>query len=317
MSLKRVKFWGLTRKETMPSLKSLPYALIHGDIVPIDKAQVSIMTNALHYGTGVFSGIKGYRSAQSTSIFRLTDHIERLRSSCVALGFPFSFDAAKIEEYFIELTRRNKPSAITYYRPLIYRSDTQLAPDITGEYDFALYMLEMPSYFSKTEGLSVCISEWQRNSSSAIPPQTKATGGYINSALAIHAAKQAGYDSAIMLTNKGTVSEGAVMNIFLVKDNVLITPDIESDILAGITRRTVLELAKEMHIKTVERVVMPQELLEADEIFFSGTATDITWCKSISNTLISEQKGPLTAQLQMAYKDLIKTHPHLFTAISY
>lgn len=314
---KRVKFWGLTRKETMPSLKPLPYALIRGEIVPVDQAQVSIMTNSLHYGTGVFSGIKGYGSIDGISIFRLADHIERLRNSCVALGFPFFFDAAKIEKQFTELTKRNKPSAITYYRPLIYRSDTQLAPDITGEYDFALYMLEMPSYFSKTEGLSVCISDWRRNSSAAIPPQTKATGGYINSALAIHAARQAGYDSAIMLTHKGTVSEGAVMNLFLVKDNVLITPDVESDILAGITRRTILEIAKEMRVKTTERTVMPEELYDADEVFFSGTATDITWCKSIDNTLISEQKGPLTAQLQTAYNGLIKTHSHLFTTISY
>lgn len=300
----------------MPAFQPYPYALFEGEIVPIEEAKLSIMTNSLHYGVGIFGGIKAIETENGVAIFRLRDHLKRLENSIDVLGFPFEFDLEQTEKTIIKLTKMNKLAGITYIRPLIYRSDTMLSPDIAGEYSLAVYMMHMPHYFDPEKGLKVCVSSWQRNSDSSIPPKTKATGGYINSALAIDEAHRKGYDSAIMLDKHGQVSEGAVMNIFLVKDGKLITPSVDSDILEGIVRRTVLELAVEMKIEVEERKVEKSELYTADEVFFTGTAANITWCKSIDDTEISPQIGPLTEKFVKTFANLPQTHTQYFTLIS-
>lgn len=294
-----------------------PFSFMRGKIVPVEDAKVSIMTNALQYGGGVFGGIRGYPTPHGLSVFRLDEHLSRLKASCELMEFLFTFDKAQIKSHFIELIKCNKPDVSTYFRPFIYRSDTHLSPDIEGDYDFALYMLKMPHYFDPSRGLKVRISSWQRISDNVIPPKGKVSGGYVNSALAIHEARKDGFDSAIMLNRTGNVSEGAVMNVFLVKKGKLITPDLNSDILEGITRRTVIELATEMGIAVQERPVTPQELIDADEVFFSGTAANISWCAVIDSTTIGKSPGPITQKLATAFTDLLHTHPHLFTAVHY
>lgn len=299
----------------MPAFQPYPYALFEGKIVPIEEATLSVMTNALHYGVGVFGGIKAFEMDNGVVIFRLHDHVKRLADSVKVLGFPFEFDAKKTEKTIVELAKKNDLTEVTYIRPLIYRSDTMLSPDIAGDYSLVVYMMHMPNYFDPEKGLRVCVSSWQRNSDNSIPPKTKATGGYINSALAIDEAHKKGYDSAIMLDKNGHVSEGAVMNIFLVKDSKLITPSVDSDILEGIVRRTVLELAAEMKIEVEERKVEKSELYTADEVFFTGTAANITWCQSIDETIISDKIGPLTEKFVKTFADLPQTHPQYFTSI--
>ncbi|MBI5357331.1 branched-chain amino acid transaminase [Candidatus Saccharibacteria bacterium] len=297
------------------NFKPYPYAYFEGAIVPIEQAQISIMTNSLHYGIGIFGGLKIFMTQDGPAIFRLDDHLERMRKSVEILGFRYDFDSIKIKKIILELASKNNPTSTTYIRPLVYRSDTNISPDIAGDYELAVYMLDMPAYFDPSSGLKVCVSSWQRNSDNAIPPRTKATGGYINSALAIDEARGKGYDSAIMLDKNGNVSEGAVMNIFLVKDGELITPSLDSDILEGITRKTIIEIANRSDIKVTERKVKPEELYEADEVFFSGSATNITWCSVIDEKEISSQVGPITQKLISDFGDLPELSPELFTKI--
>ncbi len=300
----------------MPAFKPYPYAYFQKKVVPIENAQISIMTNGLHYGVGIYGGFKAYETNDGVKIFRLDDHLQRMKNSVGILNFPFEFDVEETKKTVLELAAKNKLTSVSYIRPLIYRSDIVLSPDIAGEYDLAIYMMHMPDYFDSAKGLDVCVSSWQRNSDNAIPPRTKATGGYINSALAINDAHAAGYDSAIMLDSRGNVSEGAVMNIFLVKKGKLITPSSDSDILEGITRKTIIELAKEMGIELEERIVDRSELYTAEEVFFTGTAANVTWCKSIDKTEIGKTIGPVTKKLATAFDNLVETHPQYFTKVS-
>lgn len=299
----------------MATFKQYPHAFIRGQVVPFEEATVSIATNALHYGGGIFGGIKAIKTDKGLAVFRLDDHIARLQKSCRILHFPFELDADKVKQQIIELIQKNQPTGTTYIRPLIYRSDTALAPAIDGEYDLAIYLLDMPNYFDPTKGTRVMVSSWQRNADNAIPPRTKATGGYINSALAINDATENGFDSAIMLDAQGNVSEGAVMNIFLVRDGKLITPSTDSSILEGITRRTVIELAQEWGIEIVERSVNRSELYIADEVFFCGTAANISWCPQIDSTTFGAKPGAITQRFIDAFDELPQTHPDLYTVV--
>lgn len=295
--------------------QTYPYAIFEKNIVPLEEARISIMTNALHYGIGIFGGIKVFDTPDGPGIFRLDDHIERMEKSAKTLNFRYEFNVARIKEDILKLAKKNKINPQAYIRPIIYRSDTRISPAIEGDYDLAVYMLDMPPYYNYEEGIHVSISSWQRNSSQAIPPKTKATGGYINSALAIDEAKKLGFDSAIMLDKDGYVSEGAVMNLFLVKDGKLITPSSDNDILEGITRKTIIEIASEAKIPFAEGKIEKEELYTADEVFFCGTATDVTWCSKIDDKTISKSRGPITAKIEEEFLALPKKHPELFTGV--
>lgn len=283
----------------------LPYAYFKGKLIPFADAQVSIATNALHYGNAIFGGIKGYYQTNgSIGIFRLDDHITRLLNSAKILGYHFNMSPAQLSKIFIDLTKKNAPNQTVYYRPLIYRSDIRLAPDIDGEYDLAMYMLALEDYFDNNDGLNVCVSSWQRNSDNALPPRTKAAGGYVNAALAIRDAKAAGFDSAIMLDDSGHVSEGAVMNMFVVRGGNLVTSYVSADILEGITRQTVIDLAAQLKIPVVERPIDRTELYIADELFFCGTGTGLNWCRSVDKIEVSAQAGPIFNKLAAAYQKI-------------
>ena len=301
----------------MPNFKPYPHVFINGKILALADANISIMTNALHYGGGVFAGIKAYDTPSGMALFRLRDHVLRMQASCKILRFPYVFDPDKVEAHIIEICVKNNLKGKAYIRPLIYRSDTELSPDIMGKYDLAIYVLDMSksSYVDSTKGLSVCVSSWQRNSDNALPPRTKATGGYLNSSLAIHDAHASGFDSAILQNDQGQVGEGAVMNLFIVKDGKLITPSVDADILEGITRKTIIELAVELGIPVIERPINRSELYIADEMFFCGTAVEIAWCQSVDHVEISPKQGSITAKLTQSYHSLPSTHAKLFTII--
>ncbi len=294
----------------------LPFAFFEDTIVPFSDAKISIATNGLQYGIAIFGGIKGYlQNDGSIGIFRLEDHLQRMERSAKILRFPYEFRADQIKQTFVELTKKNKPTSDVYYRPFIYRSDTALSPSISGDYSFSLHLLAVGDYFDKSRGMKVSVSSWVRNSDNALPPRTKASGGYVNAALAMHDAKTAGYDAAIMLDGEGQVGEGAVMNLFMVRDGVLYTPQVTADILEGITRRSVIELAEQAGIKTAERPIDRTELYIADEVFFSGTATELSWVEQVDGVSISTAPGKVFSEIQKRFQQATHDPKHQWLTI--
>lgn len=294
-----------------PKAAAFPHAWFEGGIVPIEQAQVSIMTNALQYGTGWFAGVRGYLSADKKSfhIFRLDDHIHRFLSSAKILGVKIRHSSEELRNIIIDLTRKNAPTCDTYYRPFAYLGSLALSPDLSHDeyFDFALYMIPLGDYLATDRGNSVGVSTWRRISDTSIPARAKISGGYINSALAKKEAHDRGFVEAIVLTDDGHVSEGSAMNVFIVRNGVLITTPKYEDILEGITRHTILTLAHEMGIPTEERSIDRTELYIADEAFFSGTGAQVAWIDSVDGRKVSDgTEGFITKKLRDRFFNIVR-----------
>jgi branched-chain amino acid aminotransferase len=276
----------------------LPYAYFQGQIVPFAEAKISIATHALHYGTAAFGGLRGIPDPQNPDqvlLFRLDRHCRRLSQSARLLCF--DLPAERIEQVIVELIQKNRPSTSFYIRPLVYTSDLGISPRLHNiEKDFFVYGLELGDYLSP-EGVSCRISSWARQEDRSLPLRGKITGAYITSSLAKTEAAQAGYDEAILMNSQGKVSEASGMNIFIVRNGVLITPSFDQDILEGITRDSVLTLARDLGIPTQERPVDKSELLIADEAFLTGTAAKITPIRQIEQYVLPPSR-PITEQLR-------------------
>ena len=276
----------------------LPIAYFRGDFIPFDQAKVSIATHALHYGTAAFAGLRGLpdpQNAKQILLFRLDRHCKRMSNSAKFLHH--ELPAEKIQETIIEFVKRNKPAESFYIRPLVYTSDLGIAPRLHDvEKDFFIYGLPLGDYLSP-EGISCRISSWYRQEDRSLPLRGKISGTYITSALAKTEAVNSGFDEPIMLNAQGKVSEASGMNIFMVRDGTLVTPGYDQDILEGITRDSILTLAKEMGIPTQERAVDKTELFIADEVFLSGTAARITPIKKIENYTTPTNR-PITGKLK-------------------
>lgn len=288
----------------------LPFVYFEGEIRPIEDAKVSITTQALQYGTGVFAGIRGYldQDGSTINIFRLTDHFRRFSQSAALIKIGLPFDVEGLSALAVELTRRNAPTSNVYFRPFAYKAGLDLGPTLGGIEDgFALFMLPLGDYYSAENGLSVMVSSWQRVADAAIPARGKISGSYINSAIAKDEAATYGFDDAILLNNQGKVSEGSACNIMLVRNGVLITPPITADILEGITRRSILQLARDLQIPTEERAVDRSELYLADEIFFCGTGVQVTPVTRVDKRPIGKGKpGAITLRLQSRFFDIVQ-----------
>ncbi|HSW47646.1 MAG TPA: branched-chain amino acid transaminase, partial [Candidatus Saccharimonadales bacterium] len=235
---------------------SFPYAFFDGKVVKIEDAKVSIMTNALQYGTAIFGGIRGYYNAEEKSlfVFRLDDHTKRFLSSVKILGCSFPYSQEQLKKIILDLIKKNNPTTNCYLRPFGYVGNTELGPNFANTtLDFSLHMIPLEEYMPVSKGLSLNVSSWQRISDNAIPTRAKISGGYANSALARKEATDGGFDEAILLNSRGYVSEGSAENIFLVRDGKLITPGLSEGVLEGITRRSVMQMAKDMEIVTIER----------------------------------------------------------------
>ena len=268
----------------------LPRAFFRGSFVDFDDAQISIATHGLQYGTGAYAGLRGEIDSQTgeVALFRLDDHVTRFLQAAKVLEFELEFDYVK--NAILEFVRQNKPTKSFYIRPFIYTSELAIAPRLFNiEKDFNIYGLELGNYLSP-EGVTCCISSWQKISDNAIPLRAKITGTYISSALAKTEAHHRGFDEAILLNDKGTISEASAMNIFMVRDDKLITPPTTDGILEGITRKSVLELAQELGIPTIERSIDKNELLIADEVFLTGTAAKITPVTKIEQYTMPSKK---------------------------
>ncbi|MCX7996402.1 MAG: branched-chain amino acid transaminase [Patescibacteria group bacterium] len=280
-----------------------PYAFFEGKVVPVAEANVSIMTNALQYGTGIFSGIRGYYNAEGDfiSIFRLEDHIKRFLQSFRIIGVKLEYDHKQLCEITIDLMKRNAPRTDTYIRPFGYAGSLNLSPNLERDstFAFAEYMIPLGEYIPVDKGISVMVSSWRRVTDNTIPSRAKITGAYMNSALAKQEANRNGHEEAIFLNEAGSVVEGSAMNIFLVRDGVLITPAKYDDILEGITRRSIITLANDMGIPVEERTVDRSELYVADEAFFSGTGAQVSWISAIDHRPVGDgTRGPITTKLQ-------------------
>jgi branched-chain amino acid aminotransferase len=285
------------------------YAFFQGKVTDLENAKVSIMTNALQYGTGVFGGIRGYydEDSKTLSIFRLRDHYKRFLSSINLLGCDFPYTLDELINIHIDLVKQNSPRCNSYFRPFAYVGNTSLGPNLQNvTLDYALYMIPLEEYMPLTKGLSLMISSWRRVSDNSIPARGKFSGAYLNSAFARKEANDNGFDEAILLTENGNVCEGSAENLFMVRDGVLITPSPSDDILEGITRRTLMQLARDNNIPVVERTIDRSELYLADEVFLSGTGCQLAWVLAIDRRTISKEIGPISEQLRKEYFAVVR-----------
>jgi branched-chain amino acid aminotransferase len=274
----------------------LPYAWFGGRCVPFAEATISVATHALHYGTGAFGGMRALPNPSDPGeilLFRADRHARRLSQSARLLLTELAEDT--IMDGIVQILRANRPSTPVYLRPFVYTSDLGIAPRLHDiETDFLIYGIELGDYLSP-DGVSCRISSWTRQEDRSLPLRGKISGAYITSSLAKTEAVKSGFDEALLLNSRGKVSEASGMNLFIVRDGVLITPGVDQDILEGITRASVLELAQAMGIPTLERPVDKSELFVADEVFLSGTAAKVTPVRRVETTDMPGNRPVMTA----------------------
>jgi branched-chain amino acid aminotransferase len=266
---------------------------------------VSIATHALNYGTGIFEGIRAYWNPEQEQlyVFRLRDHFERMAASCRVLRIELPGDADALSELVVELLRRNEVRSDAYIRPLAYKAARSIKVALTDlRSAFSMFTFPLGDYLPTT-GLTAKTASWRRISDDSIPARAKITGAYVNTALAVDEAHEANADEAIFLTRDGHVSEGGSANLFLVRDGELITPPGTDDILEGITRDSLLRLAREeLGLRVTERSVDRTELYVADEVFFCGTGAQVAPCVKIdARTVGTGTIGPVSHALADLY----------------
>ena len=283
------------------------YVWFDGKFVTLDKATVPVTTHAIHYGTSVFEGIRAYWNSKNLFIFRLEDHIKRFRNSGRYYSISLKFSNKQIENAIINLCKKNNMKKSCYIRPFYFVGEyginlhvTEKAPTIV-----AIFMFPFGDLFNK-KGITAGVSSWRKFSVSTTPPQAKMGGNYLNSILATQEAKRNGYDEAILLDKLGNVSEAPGENIFIVKNNQIITPPLSSSALAGITRDSIFQLAKDRGYKVVIREISRSELYIAEEVFLSGTAAEITPIIRIDKNEIGNGRvGAITSEIMSDYTDLV------------
>lgn len=282
----------------------------NGKFVAEIEAVVPVTTHALHYGTGCYEGIRAYYDAESESLlgFRIEDHFKRFERSCAVMHIKLPHSAKELTKIVLELLQKNFAETDIYIRPLAFKSDPAI-----GNFDLsklkeslAIYCIPLGRHYEEGKGLSAKISNWIRVSDNMIPPRAKITGSYANSCLAKTEASLGGYDEAIFLTKDGFVSEGSTENIFIVKNGKVFTPSENSDILAGITRDTIINLCKDLRIKFAEKSISKKELFSADEVFFSGTGAEIAGVTKIDGKNIGNGKvGEITEKIKKLYFEIV------------
>ncbi|MEB3303119.1 MAG: branched-chain amino acid transaminase [Cyanobium sp.] len=276
----------------------LPFAWFGGKCVPFADATLSVATHALHYGTGAFGGMRGLPNPEDPKeilLFRADRHAHRLSQSARLLQT--TLDEQQVMEVIRTFIQANRPSKPFYMRPFVYTSGLGISPRLHDVVtDFLVYGIEMGDYLSP-DGVSCRISSWTRQEDRSLPLRGKISGAYITSSLAKTEAVKSGFDEALLLNSRGKVSEASGMNLFIVRDGNLITPGVDQDILEGITRASILEIAPRMGIPVIERAVDKSELFIADEVFLSGTAARITPVRCVESTDLPT-KRPLMEQLR-------------------
>jgi branched-chain amino acid aminotransferase len=280
-----------------------------GEFLKSNDARVSVLSHALHYGTGVFEGIRAYHRSDNVYVFRLKEHMERLKDSAKIYFMDLKNSVEDLCSATVESIARNEMRCQTYIRPIVFKGfgGIDLNPTKAPTH-VAICPFKFESYFeNQKSGLDICVSSWRRISDVSTPPMAKACGHYLNSVVAKVEANLNGYDEAILLDSNGFVSEGTGENIFVVEDGKLVTPPLSASILNGVTRDTVMKLASEMCLQVVERNIARAELYTCDEAFFTGTAVEIMPILSIDRRQIGDGKmGALTGRIKAFYNKVIE-----------
>jgi branched-chain amino acid aminotransferase len=287
------------------------YVFMDGEYIPYENAKISVRTHAFLYGTSVFEGIRAYWNEEEKQLyfFRAKEHYERIHNSCKIMLMDPKYSVDELCNITKELLKKNAPTSDTYIRPTIYKSAEKVGPSLLDNKDSILiFTTPLGDYVDISKGLSVCVSSWRRLEDNAIPPRAKISGAYANTALIVTDAKLAGFDDAIVLSECGHVTEGSAMNLYLVENGKLVTTKITDNILVGITRNTIKELAQnEFGIEVIERDIDRTELYIADEAFYCGTGAQVSPITKIDNRKIGTGNvGELTKKLQSLYFDVVK-----------
>lgn len=287
------------------------FCWMDGNFVKWDDAQVHIKTHALHYGSAVFEGIRGYETEdKNVYIFRLKEHIDRLFYSAKIYKMEIPYSKEEISNAIIELVKMNNIKETIYIRPIVFRGYGSLGLNpFNNPVNVAIYIVPFGRYLGPEaleKGVRCCFSSWERISPRALPPEAKACGQYINSILAKMEAIENGYDEALFLDHRGFVSEGSGENIFMIKDQTAITPPVTASILIGITRDTIIKLmASDLDIPLIEQDVTRAAIYNMDEVFICGTAGEVTPVVEIDKRLIGDGKpGPITRKVQKAFSEV-------------
>jgi len=287
-----------------------------GELVPWREAKVHVLTHSLHYGMGVFEGVRAYKAEQGTSIFRLSDHTRRLFGSAHIMQIPAPFDQETINAAHETVVRENGLDS-AYIRPMFFygsegmglRADNLRVHAIVAAWEWGAYL----GAENMEKGIRIKTSSYTRHHVNITMCKAKASGHYINSMLALHEALKLGYDEAMLLDVDGYVAEGSGENIFIVRDGVLYTPDLTSA-LEGITRDTILRLAADQGIEVREKRITRDEVYLADEAFFTGTAAEVTPIREVDGRVIGKGgRGPVTERLQALYFDVVHGREQQYT----
>lgn len=292
---------------------SLPtrFAFFEGKIVPFEEAKISIATHALNYGTAVFGGLRAYWNEEQEKlfIFRPYDHYRRLLHSARMMCMEVPYDEAALTQITIDLIRADNWKQDIYIRPLIYKAEIGIGVRLHNLRDaLSIFCVPFDRYIKNDTNAHVTFSSWRRIDDNTIPARGKVSGAYANSALIKTDAVRAGFDEALVLDQNGHVSEGSAMNIFMVRDGVLITPPVTDNILEGITRRSIIELARqELGLTVVERSIDRTEVFICDEFFMTGTAAQVVAVTRVDHRPIGNgEMGPITARLREMFEEIVR-----------
>ncbi|MCH8847086.1 MAG: branched-chain amino acid transaminase [Proteobacteria bacterium] len=281
---------------------------LDGEFVPWREAKIHVLTHTLHYGMGVFEGVRAYHAEKGTAIFRLQEHTDRLFRSAHILAMPMPYDKATINNACLQAVSKNELDS-AYIRPMCFygsegmglRADNLKVHVMVAAWSWGSYL----GSEGLEKGIRIKTSSYTRHHVNITMCKAKANGNYLNSMLALQEALDCGYDEALLLDNEGYVSEGSGENIFIVRNGVLFTPDLASA-LEGITRETIFVLAKEKGLEVREKRITRDEVYIADEAFFTGTAAEVTPIRELDGRLIGQGcRGPITEMLQKAYFDMV------------
>ncbi len=296
------------RAEADPNL----IVYFRGNYVPLREAQVGILTHALHYGTGVFEGIRAYwdDAEHQLFVFRPREHYERWKQNCGILRIDVPASPEELSAITLELMRRNAFRTDVYVRPLAYKSAERIGVSTDREDAFAIVAMPFGEYLRSERGLHAGVSAWRRLEDNAIPARAKICGAYVNSALATDDAKRSGFDEALFLNESGHVAEGATCNLFMVRKGTLITPPSTENVLEGITRAAVMELAgRELRLDAMERPIDRSELYVCDELFLTGTAVGIAPVVRVDHRPVRDGEiGPITREIRRLYFEATRGH---------
>lgn len=287
------------------------FVFLDGEYIDAKTASIPVRTHAFLYGTSVFEGIRAYYNPENDSmfVFRMREHFERIARSAriMCMDMPYSID--ELCDITVNLLKKNNYKTDAYIRPTIFKKAQKVGPGLYDNPDGVLiFTCALGDYIDVSKGLSVCVSSWRRLEDNAIPPRAKVSGSYANAALIVTDARRAGFDDAIVLSENGHVTEGSAMNLFLVENGKLVTTKTTDNILVGVTRNTIMELAREeFGIETIERDIDRTELYIADEAFYCGTGAQVSPITKIDNRPLGNgEVGPISKKLQALYFDVVR-----------